>query len=149
MANGIHSFIIYMASTTNDDNKTCKLLKVTPSDIAVSNQPVSEGYTSVLRFTSTRVILNNAFRFFLGSQSLEDFIIDTIKSFLAHWFDCEPDGTVRIKGAVAVESITVDGDANVKNLKVERNTTFEGDATASGMITAYGGFTGVDPSRDP
>ena len=94
MANKTYSFIISMASTTNDDNKTCKLLKVTPSDIAVSNQPVSEGYTSVSRFTSTRVILNNAVRFFLGSQSLEDFIIATIKSFLAQWFYFELDGAI-------------------------------------------------------
>ena len=84
----------------------------------------------------------------LGDQSLEDVIIDTVKSFLATLFEFGNGGTVRINGNAIYENITIEGDANIRNLKVEGSTKFESDLTTTGTITAYGGFTSADPNSD-
>ena len=83
----------------------------------------------------TRIILKRGIRFFIGEQSLDDFIINQVHNFLdgksfgdflimrikkmlTRFFDLEADGTLRIKG----------------------NLIVEGNCEAKGIITACGGF---------
>ena len=71
-----------------------------------------------------------------------------MKNFLATLFEFGNDGTVRIKGNPIYENITIEGEACIRNLKVDGSTKFESDLTATGTITAYGGFTSADPNVD-
>jgi hypothetical protein len=71
-----------------------------------------------------------------------------VKAFLATLFEFGSDGTVKIKGNPIYENITIEGEAYIRNLKVDGSTKFESDLTATGTITAYGGFTSADPNTD-
>jgi hypothetical protein len=95
----------------------------------------SNSWFNFITFTSTRFILKRGIRFFIGEQSLDDFIVNQVNNFLggksfedflikhiknilSRFFELESDGTLRIKG----------------------NLVVEGNCDTKGIITACGGF---------
>ena len=105
------------------------------SDGVYSFNQASNSWFNFITFTSTRFILKRGIRFFIGEQSLDDFIINQVNNFLggksfedflikhiknmlSRFFEIESDGTLRIKG----------------------NLVVEGNCDTKGIITACGGF---------
>ena len=133
-ANGTDPNTLIGEGGKDDYGNYLSAVKYTSDGVYSFNQ-ASNSWFNFITFTSTRFILKRGIRFFIGDQSLDDFIINQVNNFLggksfedflikhiknilSRFFELESDGTLRIKG----------------------NLTVEGNCEAKGIITACGGF---------
>ncbi len=97
--------------------ESSKYLKLASDGIQTSDDLDPKSFTSVFRVTKSSFIINNLFRLFLGSESLEDVITGIIIQFLSNWFEFnEEEQTLTFKKKVKCnKAIEVDGTATINS----------------------------------
>jgi len=105
------------------------------SDGVYSFNQASNSWFNFITFTSTRFILKRGIRFFIGEQSLDDFIINQVNHFLGG--KSFEDFLIKTYQEYIVKILELESDGT---LRIKGNLVVEGNCDTKGIITACGGF---------
>lgn len=135
-----------MMATSSNGEDDFKFLKLNNGGLLVGDDTKNESFTTAIKVSRTKIVIDKIFKLFLGDQSIEDFIGKVVTDSLSNWFEFDKDsGTIKIKGHVKIENdLEVDGKTSVvsevylgSTLTVSGEAEFQSDVKSNGNVVGY------------